>query len=278
MLEEAERRDHRRIGKAMDLFHFQEEAAGSVFWHPKGWRLWSYAPNPTCAGGWTLPATRRSAPRSSWIAPCGKRPATGKNTASTCSSPSVEDEEKLLALKPMNCPCHVQIFRQGVRSYRELPLRLAEFGSCHRYEPSGALHGLMRVRAFTQDDAHIFCTEAQIAGETAEFVELLRSIYADFGFPEVHIRFSDRPPVRTGDRTRYGTGPRAALREACATAGVDYQLNPGDGAFYGPKLGLPCCATRSGATGSAARCRSISCFPSAWTPNMWARTAPATAR
>ncbi|MGH7155998.1 MAG: threonine--tRNA ligase, partial [Acetobacteraceae bacterium] len=149
---------------------------------------------------------------------------------------TVEREEgKVHAVKPMNCPCHIQIFKQGVRSYRELPLRLAEFGSCHRYEPSGALLGLMRVRAFTQDDAHIFCTESQIAGETARFVELLRSIYADFGFPEVRIQFSDRPPIRTGDDAIWDRA-EAALKEACAIAGVEYELNPGDGAFYGPKL------------------------------------------
>jgi threonyl-tRNA synthetase len=147
----------------------------------------------------------------------------------------VEDEDKTLALKPMNCPCHVQIFRQGVRSYRELPLRMAEFGSCHRYEPSGALHGLMRVRAFTQDDAHIFCTEEQIAPETARFVELLASIYRDFGFPEFRVKFADRPPVRAGSDEVWDRA-EAALREACAIAGVEYTLNPGEGAFYGPKL------------------------------------------
>ncbi len=147
----------------------------------------------------------------------------------------VEDEDRVLALKPMNCPCHVQIFRQGVRSYRELPLRMAEFGSCHRYEPSGALHGLMRVRAFTQDDAHIFCTEAQVAPETAKFVGLLASIYRDFGFPEFRVKFSDRPQLRAGSDAAWDKA-EAALREACALAGVAYELNPGEGAFYGPKL------------------------------------------
>jgi threonyl-tRNA synthetase len=147
----------------------------------------------------------------------------------------VADEDKVLALKPMNCPCHVQIFRQGIRSYRELPLRMAEFGSCHRYEPSGALHGIMRVRAFTQDDAHIFCTEQQIASETVKFVELLSSIYRDFGFPEFRIKFSDRPAVRAGTDEVWDRA-EAALKEACATAGVEYELNPGEGAFYGPKL------------------------------------------
>jgi threonyl-tRNA synthetase len=148
---------------------------------------------------------------------------------------TVEDEEKTLALKPMNCPCHVQIFRQGIKSYRDLPLRMAEFGSCHRYEPSGALHGIMRVRAFTQDDAHIFCTEAQIAGETVRFVELLSAIYRDFGFSEFRVKFSDRPATRAGDDSVWDRA-EGALREACATAGVEYELNPGEGAFYGPKL------------------------------------------
>jgi threonyl-tRNA synthetase len=148
---------------------------------------------------------------------------------------TVEEEEKTLALKPMNCPCHVQIFRQGLRSYRELPLRMAEFGSCHRYEPSGALHGIMRVRAFTQDDAHIFCTEAQVPEETAKFVALLRSVYEDFGFPEFRIKFADRPALRAGAEADWDKAEQA-LREACALAGVEYELNPGEGAFYGPKL------------------------------------------
>jgi threonyl-tRNA synthetase len=148
---------------------------------------------------------------------------------------TVEDEEKTLALKPMNCPCHVQIFKHGLRSYRELPMRMAEFGACHRYEPSGALHGIMRVRAFTQDDAHIFCTEDQVPGETARFVELLRSVYADFGFPEFRIKFADRPPVRAGEDWTWDRA-ESALREACRLAGVEYELNAGEGAFYGPKL------------------------------------------
>jgi threonyl-tRNA synthetase len=147
----------------------------------------------------------------------------------------VEDEDTTLALKPMNCPCHVQIFRQGIRSYRELPMRIAEFGSCHRYEPSGALHGIMRVRAFTQDDAHIFCTEAQIAPETVRFVELLSSIYRDFGYPEFRVKFSDRPASRIGSDETWDHA-EAALKEACSIAGVQYELNPGEGAFYGPKL------------------------------------------
>jgi threonyl-tRNA synthetase len=234
MLEEAERRDHRRIGKEMGLFHFQEEAAGSAFWHPKGWRLYrateDYMRRRLDAAGYQEVRSPQLLDRVFW-----ERSGHWENFRHNMFIAQVEDENKTLALKPMNCPCHVQIFRQGVRSYRELPLRLAEFGSCHRYEPSGALHGLMRVRAFTQDDAHIFCTEAQIASETARFVELLRSIYADFGFPEVRIRFADRPPVRAGDDAVWDRA-EAALKEACAIAGVEYELNPGDGAFYGPKL------------------------------------------
>lgn len=234
MLEEAERRDHRRIGKDMDLFHFQEEAAGSIFWHPKGWRLYraveAYMRRRLDAAGYQEVKTPQLLDRVFW-----EQSGHWDNYRQNMFIVRVEDEEKTLALKPMNCPCHVQIFRQGIRSYRELPLRLAEFGSCHRYEPSGALHGLMRVRAFTQDDAHIFCTEEQIAGEGARFVELLSSIYRDFGFPEFKVRFADRPPVRIGTDVQWDQA-EAALREACTSAGVEPELNPGDGAFYGPKL------------------------------------------
>jgi threonyl-tRNA synthetase len=234
MLEEAERRDHRRIAKAMDLFHFQEEAVGSAFWHPKGWRLWrtaeDYMRRRLDADGYQEVRSPQLVDRALWEAS-----GHWEKFRQHMFVAQVEDEDKLLALKPMNCPCHVQIFRQGVRSYRELPLRLAEFGSCHRYEPSGALHGLLRVRAFTQDDAHIFCTEAQIASETVKFVELLSSIYADFGFPEFRVKFADRPPERTGSDEVWDRA-EAALKEACATAGVEYELNPGEGAFYGPKL------------------------------------------
>jgi threonyl-tRNA synthetase len=234
MLEEAERRDHRRIAKEMDLFHLQEEAAGSVFWHPKGWRLYraaeEYMRRRLDAAGYQEVRTPQLVDRSLWEAS-----GHWEKFRQHMFIAQVEDEDKVLALKPMNCPCHVQIFRQGIRSYRELPLRLAEFGSCHRYEPSGALHGIMRVRAFTQDDAHIFCTEAQIADETVRFVDLLSSIYRDFGFPEFQVKFSDRPPVRAGSDEVWDRA-EAALKEACATAGVEYTLNPGEGAFYGPKL------------------------------------------
>jgi threonyl-tRNA synthetase len=234
MLEEAEKRDHRRIGKEMDLFHIQEEAVGQVFWHPKGWKLYrtveSYMRRRLDAAGYREVRTPQLVDRALWEAS-----GHWENYREHMFIARVEDEDKFLALKPMNCPCHVQIFRQGVRSYRELPLRLAEFGSCHRYEPSGALHGLMRVRGFTQDDAHIFCTEAQIAEEGAQFVRLLSSIYRDFGFPEFSVKFSDRPPVRTGSDALWDRAEEA-LRQACSKAGVDPILNPGDGAFYGPKL------------------------------------------
>ncbi len=234
MLDEAERRDHRRIGKDMDLFHLQEEAQGSIFWHPKGWRLYrtaeAYMRRRLDAAGYQEVRTPQLVDRSLWEAS-----GHWEKFREHMFIARVEDEDRVLALKPMNCPCHVQIFRQGVRSYRELPLRMAEFGACHRYEPSGALHGIMRVRAFTQDDAHIFCTEAQIAPETVRFVALLASIYRDFGFPEFRVKFSDRPVVRAGDDATWDRA-EAALREACATAGVEYELNPGEGAFYGPKL------------------------------------------
>ena len=234
MLEEAERRDHRRIGKDMDLFHIQEEAVGSVFWHPKGWKLYrtaeTYMRRRLDAAGYQEVKTPQLVDRALWEA-SGHWEKFREHMFVT----QVQDEDKFLALKPMNCPCHVQIFRQGLRSYRELPLRMAEFGACHRYEPSGALHGIMRVRAFTQDDAHIFCTEAQIAPETVRFVELLSSIYRDFGFPEFRVKFSDRPTQRVGDDAVWDHA-EAALKEACATAGVEYTLNPGEGAFYGPKL------------------------------------------
>jgi threonyl-tRNA synthetase len=234
MLEEAERRDHRRIGKEMGLFHIQEEAVGSVFWHPNGWKLYrtaeSYMRRRLEASGYQEVKTPQLVDRALW-----ERSGHWEKFREHMFVAQVPDEDKILALKPMNCPCHVQIFRQGIRSYRELPLRLAEFGACHRYEPSGALHGIMRVRAFTQDDAHIFCTEAQIARETVCFVELLSSIYRDFGFPEFRVKFSDRPPQRVGADAVWDHA-EAALKEACAIAGVDYELNPGEGAFYGPKL------------------------------------------
>ena len=233
-LEEAERRDHRRLGREMDLFHLQEEAVGSVFWHPKGWKLYrtveDYMRRRLDAAGYDEVKTPQLVDRSLW-----EKSGHWEKYREHMFIATVEDEEKTLALKPMNCPCHVQIFKHGLRSYRELPWRMAEFGSCHRYEPSGALHGIMRVRQFTQDDAHIFCTEDQIAPETARFVALLRSVYEDFGFPEFRVKFADRPDVRAGEDSDWDRA-EAGLREACALAGVEYELNPGEGAFYGPKL------------------------------------------
>ncbi len=233
-LEEAERRDHRKIGKEMDLFHIQEEAVGSIFWHRKGWKLYrtveAYMRRRLDANGYQEVRTPQLLDRSLWEK-SGHWEAYRKNMFIT----QVEEEDKFLALKPMSCPCHIQIFRQGMRSYRELPLRMAEFGCCHRYEPSGALHGIMRVRQFTQDDAHIFCTEEQIAPETARFITLLAQIYSDFGFPDFRIKFSDRPEARIGSDELWDHAENA-LREACAIAGVEYELNPGEGAFYGPKL------------------------------------------
>jgi threonyl-tRNA synthetase len=233
-LEEAERRDHRRIGKEMDLFHIQEEAVGSVFWHQKGWKLYrtveAYIRRAQEANGYEEVKTPQLVDRSLWET-SGHWEKFRKNMFIA----EVVDEDVTLALKPMNCPCHVQIFKQGLRSYRQLPLRMAEFGACHRFEPSGALHGIMRVRAFTQDDAHIFCTEDQIASETVKFVAMLTAVYKDFGFADFAVKFSDRPDIRAGSDEVWDRA-EAALKSACATAGVDYTLNPGEGAFYGPKL------------------------------------------
>jgi len=236
-LEEAEKRDHRRIGREMGLFHLQEEAVGSVFWHPKGWALYrvieDFMRRRLDRTDYQEVKTPQLVDRRLWEAS-----GHWEKFREHMFIARVEDEDerdRVLALKPMNCPCHVQIFNQGLRSYRELPLRMAEFGCCHRYEPSGALHGIMRVRAFTQDDAHIFCTEAQIADETVRFVALLSSIYRDFGFVEFRVKFSDRPATRAGEDAVWDQA-EGALRDACRIAGVDYVLNPGEGAFYGPKL------------------------------------------
>ena len=233
-IEEAERRDHRRIGREMDLFHIQEEATGSVFWHPKGWKLYrtaeAYMRRRLEAAAYQEVRTPQLVDRKLWEAS-----GHWDNYKQNMFVARVEDEDTTLALKPMNCPCHVLIFKHGLRSYRELPLRMAEFGSCHRYEPSGALHGIMRVRAFTQDDAHIFCTEDQIADETVAFVALLSSVYRDFGFDSFRVKFSDRPDMRAGTDEVWDRA-EGALKEACTTAGVEYELSPGEGAFYGPKL------------------------------------------
>ncbi|TLU72314.1 threonine--tRNA ligase [Lichenicoccus roseus] len=239
-IEEAERRDHRRIGREMDLFHIQEEAVGSIFWHPKGWRLYTvlqdYMRRIQSAHDYVEVRTPQLVDRSLWEA-SGHWENYREHMfiAEVGDAGEAEDRKLSLALKPMNCPCHVQIFKHGLRSYRELPLRMAEFGACHRYEPSGALHGIMRVRAFTQDDAHIFCTEDQVAAETARFVAMLAQVYRDLGFDSFVVKFADRPDNRAGDDATWDRA-EAALVEACRLAGVGYELNPGEGAFYGPKL------------------------------------------
>jgi threonyl-tRNA synthetase len=232
-LEEAERRDHRKLGRELDLFHMQEEAAGSVFWHPKGWKLFriieDYMRRRLDAAGYQEVKGPQLLDRSLWE-------ATGhwENFRENMFIAESRDE-RVLAVKPMNCPGHVLIFRNRLRSYRELPLRLAEFGSCHRNEPSGALHGIMRVRGFTQDDAHIFCVEDQVTAEAIAFCQLLLSIYRDFGFDDVAIKFADRPPLRTGSDAVWDRAEKD-LRDAVEAAGLAYTLNPGEGAFYGPKL------------------------------------------
>ena len=231
-LEEAEKRDHRRIGREMHLFHQQEEATGSVFWHPRGWTLYRVIERYMRArlerAHYLEVKTPQLVDRALWE-------ASGHWEKFREHMFVAETEDRIYALKPMNCPGHVQIFRQGLKSYRELPLRLAEFGSCHRNEPSGALHGIMRVRAFTQDDAHIFCTEDQITAESVVFCDLLRSIYRDFGFEDVSVKFSDRPAKRAGEDAIWDKA-EASLKEAVEAAGLPYTLNPGEGAFYGPKL------------------------------------------
>ena len=233
-LEEAEKRDHRRLGKQMELFHFQEEAQGQVFWHPNGWTLYravqDYMRRRLEDAGYVEIRTPQLMDRKFWEA-SGHWDKYRENMFIS----SIDQEEKVLAVKPMNCPCHVQVFNQGQKSYRDLPLRLAEFGSCHRYEPSGSLHGLMRVRGFVQDDAHIFCTVDQITDEVKAFCELLKSVYEDFGFEEPRIKFSDRPETRVGSDEVWDKA-EGALKEAAEASGLDYEHNPGDGAFYGPKL------------------------------------------
>ena len=232
-LEEAEKRAHRRIGKELDLFHLQEEAPGAVFWHPKGWALFqsliAYMRERQNAAGYHEVNTPEIMDRELWVQ-SGHIANFGENMYLTTTP-----DERVFAIKPMNCPGHVQVFKQGLRSYRELPLRLAEFGKVHRYEPSGALHGLMRVRAFTQDDAHIFCTTEQITEESVKVTELILSIYRDFGFDDVRIKFSDRPAKRVGSDETWDIY-EAALRTAADAAGIETTLNPGEGAFYGPKL------------------------------------------
>ena len=233
MLEEAEKRDHRRLGRIMDLFHFQEEAPGAVFWHPKGWNLFQslvdFMRQQQNAAGYREINTPEIMARSLWES-SGHWDSFGDDMYTTETV-----DCRHFAIKPMNCPGHVQVFKQGITSYRDLPVRLAEFGKCHRYEPSGALHGLMRVRAFTQDDAHIFCTSEQITDESIAVCDLILGIYKGFGFDDVRIKFADRPPERVGDDEVWDQA-EAALIKALEVAGLDYTHNPGEGAFYGPKL------------------------------------------
>jgi threonyl-tRNA synthetase len=232
-LEEAERRDHRKLGRQMDLFHFQDEAIGSVFWHPKGWTLFQtlvgYMRKQQDRAGYREINTPELMDRTLWEQ-SGHWETFGENMFT-----SRTEDERVFAIKPMNCPGHVQVFRNGLRSYKDLPLRLAEFGKCHRYEPSGALHGLMRVRAFTQDDAHIFCTTDQITSESKQVCDLLLGIYDELGFDQVTIKFADRPQVRVGEDAVWDRA-EAALKDAVDAIGLEYTYNPGEGAFYGPKL------------------------------------------
>ena len=232
MVEEAEKRDHRRLGQQLDLFHQQEEAVGSVFWHPKGYTLWrtveAYVRRRLDVAGYQEVKTPLLLDRTLWE-------KTGHWANYRENMFIAESEKRLLAVKPMNCPGHVLVYKQGIHSYRDLPLRIAEFGSCHRNEPSGALHGLMRVRAFTQDDAHIFCTPEQINSETVAFCKLLISVYKDFGFEEVRVKFSDRPAKRAGNDAMWDRA-EASLKAAIEATGLPYTPNPGEGAFYGPKL------------------------------------------
>jgi threonyl-tRNA synthetase len=232
-LEEAEKRDHRRLGREMDLFHLQEESPGAVFWHPRGWTMFlamiDYMRAKQNAAGYQEVNTPEILDRSLWEK-SGHLEKFGENMFLTQTP-----DERVFAIKPMNCPGHVQIFKQGVKSFRDLPLYLAEFGKVHRYEPSGALHGLMRVRAFTQDDAHIFCTEDQITQECVKVTQLILDIYRDFGFEDVYIKFSDRPERRVGSDEIWDRSEKA-LMIAVEASGIDYTLNPGEGAFYGPKL------------------------------------------
>ena len=237
-LEEAQKRDHRKIAKEMELFHMQEEAPGMVFWHPNGWRIYqilqNYMQKEFEKGGYSEVKTPQVVGRKLWE-DSGHWEKFQEHMFIVEVDEEGSKEKRINALKPMNCPCHIQIYNQGVKSYRDLPFRMSEFGSCHRYEPSGAMHGIMRVRGFVQDDAHIFCTEEQIESETKKFIELLSKIYSDLGFADYKIKFSDRPEKRAGsDETWFKA--EEALKNATQTAGYSFELNPGEGAFYGPKL------------------------------------------
>jgi len=233
MLEEADKRDHRKLGKELDLFHIEEHTPGMIFWHDKGWTIYrtleQFVRNKIKAKGYIEVKTPILVDRSLWEA-SGHWEKFRENMFV-----AMTDEDKHLCVKPMNCPCHIQIFNQGLKSYRDLPLRMAEFGSCHRNEPSGSLHGIMRIRGFVQDDAHIFCTEDQITSETVAFCALLKDVYKAFGFTDVKVKFSDRPAKRAGEDATWDKA-EGALKEAVNAAGLEWTLNPGEGAFYGPKL------------------------------------------
>ena len=238
MLEEAAKRDHRKLGREMDLYHMQEEAPGQVFWHPNGWTIYTelqdYMRRKQRAGGYLEVNTPQVVDRKLWVA-SGHWDKYQENMFIVEVDEEHAREKAINALKPMNCPCHVQIFNQGLKSYRDLPLRMAEFGSCARYEPSGALHGIMRVRGFTQDDGHIFCREDQIEEETALYIEYLTSVYKDLGFKKFRVKFSDRPENRSGSDDVWDRA-ETALLAATRNAGIEPEMNPGEGAFYGPKL------------------------------------------
>ena len=231
-LEEAEKRDHRKLGKQLGLFHFQEEAPGMAFWHPKGWKIYQiirdYMQKVQNENKYQEISTPQLVDFTLWE-------KSGHASKFSEEMFSVESDNRTYALKPMNCPCHIQVFNQGLKSYRDLPLRMAEFGSCHRYEPSGSMHGLMRVRSFVQDDGHIFCTEEQIQSEVADFMELLLAIYRDFGFDEVILRLSTRPEERVGSDELWDKAEQA-LKDALIAKGLPWELVPGEGAFYGPKI------------------------------------------
>ena len=232
LLEEAEKRDHRKLGKELDLFHFQEEAIGMVFWHPKGWSIYreleEYIRRKVTKGGYLEIKTPQLIDKKLWE-------ASGHWDKYSEHMYTSEADDRELMLKPMNCPGHIQVFNQGIKSYRDLPLRMSEFGSCHRYEPSGALHGLMRVRNFVQDDAHIFCTEDQIESETILFCNILKEVYGELGFDKVSIKFADRPDERVGEDSIWDKA-ESALSKAAKATGLPFDENKGDGAFYGPKL------------------------------------------
>jgi threonyl-tRNA synthetase len=238
MLEEAAKRDHRKLGREMKLFHMQEEAPGQIFWHPNGWKIYTtlqdYMRRKQELDGYVEVNTPQLVDRKLWEA-SGHWEKYQENMFIVEVDEEHAREKAVNALKPMNCPCHVQVYNQGLKSYRDLPLRMAEFGSCNRYEPSGALHGVMRVRGFTQDDAHIFCREDQIESETKKFINFLSDVYKDLGFEKFSIKFSDRPEKRSGSDDVWDKA-EDALKSATIAAGYDFEINPGEGAFYGPKL------------------------------------------